>query len=1268
MKSKRRNPSVSPMLFHMLTIAVLGTIYSGAAQDVTVDRLGDSVGPHYRIWSRPENNQNTSTESRLLRNHGNSNKIVEVATGLNYWDGKAWSPSDPTFIETPQGFFANKVQHKVRLASNLNTISAVTLTTPEGIELNSTPVAIGLFDEVSGEFAVIGTIANCEGAMLSTNQIIYQNAFNGICADIVYTLDKNSFEQDIIFTGQLDPAAYGFFPKTTRIQILTEFYAPPQPERTRQPLYVEHDSKIRQNKSSPDLMDETLTFGEHLFIGLGQAFTSDESESTANKVLVAKEFKTFENRHFLIESLPYGSIAEGLRSLPECQLQTQPEQASHRLHLPSAYASLPKPLLQSEIKSDNSRKKTLQLANTNLRQRRGVVIDYRATLSGGNMIAQSDTTYLVSGTLTCNSLTIEGGAVLKYKPNALINFSGCGTILTCKASQYRPAYFTAVDDDSVGESMLGYANSGYTGIIASTGYASPALDLLEGSGFTLSNCRIRYAKVAIRYFKQSANPTSGSVIFNHSQLYRCIVGLSLTSCGCGCSGSLTARFNDTLMSQVQSPISAGSGFNLTKDIAFVGCTLDQSSSIFIGPTINGTVKCTNSVFANITNASSLTPSGTYNGFYKAGHFGTFQFGSDTVNPFQAIGTGIYYLSSASGYRDVGITTGVSASYLADLKLRTTYPPTLLSTVFSTDTTLNQTAFRDVDTPDLGYHYDPLDYIWSTLSVSSGKTLTLGTGVSIGIYGSSGLTLNANSKLISQGAPNQMNHLVRYNVVQEQALLWGTTAGQSIDVLTPLSSSLTQLRFTDVSLVDGDAGRLWNLTSPSTATVSVNDSTIRGAYLHVDDASSTMLLTFNNNVFVRCNLRFQSPVFLNLRNNLFLGGQVGLICQAANSTWVTKDCIFDTVTMTQGSQTFSNAYNAYTSTNTLNGAFKSRTLAVCDYRTGPLGEYYCPMPPGAQLASLSDFDTGTRADQVGLYHYTTHTNLSSGRQIKEGYTSLDVGFHYVAVDSNGNPIDSNGDGVADFIADADGNGMPDAWEISYFGHTGIDPMADTDVDGLANYQECLLGLNPANPDTGATGVLDGKKDADGDGLSNEFEFKYTNTDPLVFDSTHPGSGIGDYDRIYSGRQGANGTPPAGADPNDLWFETISNDGITFVIILHNTVSGTPYLLFSTQDFSTWIVEREFIGDAGRNYTQLSIKEWSRSFITVIAATGNDLNSNGIPDAWERKIARTTLGTLDPNGNLDGDDALNIDEYIQGRNPLSAGFLPDTTGTFISLQVY
>lgn len=41
-------------------------------------------------------------------------------------------------------------------------------------------------------------------------------------------------------------------------------------------------------------------------------------------------------------------------------------------------------------------------------------------------------------------------------------------------------------------------------------------------------------------------------------------------------------------------------------------------------------------------------------------------------------------------------------------------------------------------------------------------------------------------------------------------------------------------------------------------------------------------------------------------------------------------------------------------------------------------------------------------------------------------------------------------------------LPDAWQIQYFGHTGVDPLADPDHDGMNNWEEYVAGTNPTDP--------------------------------------------------------------------------------------------------------------------------------------------------------------------------------------------------------------
>lgn len=50
-------------------------------------------------------------------------------------------------------------------------------------------------------------------------------------------------------------------------------------------------------------------------------------------------------------------------------------------------------------------------------------------------------------------------------------------------------------------------------------------------------------------------------------------------------------------------------------------------------------------------------------------------------------------------------------------------------------------------------------------------------------------------------------------------------------------------------------------------------------------------------------------------------------------------------------------------------------------------------------------------------------------------------------------------VSEAAADADGDGIDDAWEVAHFGNTGGDGSGDSDGDGVADFFEYLCGSDP-----------------------------------------------------------------------------------------------------------------------------------------------------------------------------------------------------------------
>jgi hypothetical protein len=101
--------------------------------------------------------------------------------------------------------------------------------------------------------------------------------------------------------------------------------------------------------------------------------------------------------------------------------------------------------------------------------------------------------------------------------------------------------------------------------------------------------------------------------------------------------------------------------------------------------------------------------------------------------------------------------------------------------------------------------------------------------------------------------------------------------------------------------------------------------------------------------------------------------------------------------------------------------------------------------------------------------------------------------YLDGDPEGTPV--TGDLFNFIITDSDGDGIPDAWKIEYFGsidHPDSGAADDPDGDGLTNLREYQTGLNPTDPDS------------DGDGLLDADNIAATNEDPRY--SAFPTAGI------------------------------------------------------------------------------------------------------------------------------------------------------------------
>jgi len=138
------------------------------------------------------------------------------------------------------------------------------------------------------------------------------------------------------------------------------------------------------------------------------------------------------------------------------------------------------------------------------------------------------------------------------------------------------------------------------------------------------------------------------------------------------------------------------------------------------------------------------------------------------------------------------------------------------------------------------------------------------------------------------------------------------------------------------------------------------------------------------------------------------------------------------------------------------------------------------------------------------------------------------------------------------ADADGDGLPDEWELSVFNNLNETGQTDPDNDQLSNAEEFELGTDPTDPDTDDDGLEDGAEiaaqtgpkvpDSDSDGLLDGDEVA-RGTNPLSNDSDQ--DGIQDNVEVLAGSDPTDPTSVPGGEEDSLiaYWPLDETDGTT-----------------------------------------------------------------------------------------------------------------------------
>ena len=652
------------------------------------------------------------------------------------------------------------------------------------------------------------------------------------------------------------------------------------------------------------------------------------------------------------------------------------------------------------------------------------------------MVFQGDTTYLVEGQVDYYSpVVFEGNAVIKYTSvgygAASINLHNT---FTFTSSMYRPAVFTAIDDDTVGESLSGYP--GYTGDPSFSGpYASPAL-YTDDSGYHalyngVTNVFFRFAAQAVIVDATDSGYYSYDLEFRHSQFVNCSETIRVKGCDSWSYISWPAQarmhLRNCLVSGTANAFVAEPYSYACLDCEY--CTFDQVLTLLaVDPLCfanNSTF--TNCILANVQDLGTTNQmSGGVNGFYQTAA----AFGSNPLvtfdYPFQSVGGGAYYLADVADITNsvhwltAADTNSEPADLLSQLRQLTTYPPAYWSP--SGQMTLGPTVARDVGVTALGYHYAPLDYLFCGGYIEGiDNSVTVAAGTAIGWTGY-GVAVG-DSSLTFQGTATSNCWMVQSCVSQEQPQ-YAYPGDGGVCLADYYNISHLSASFTKWSVLGGSQNHVGYYCN---AAFSANHCEFYGGGIAPWDSSSGTGFCLTNCLLDRVLLDLEgAPV--SLRNCTLHGGALTL-ARSSGLSWLVEDSSFDgaAISLSDGLNG-DTQYTLFNHNAFLYGADNLPAIAPgpnnfyetnFNWQAGSLGNYYLPTD------SLLIDAGSTTADQIGLYHFTTQTN-----QVKEGNSVVDIGYHYVALDANGNPIDSDGDGTPDYLADANGNGQVDPGETPW----------------------------------------------------------------------------------------------------------------------------------------------------------------------------------------------------------------------------------------------
>ena len=195
-------------------LVVLTTLAATSIQAQTVSVV--ERGPHYRVIETVVEETDPARHT-LLR----TNRITQLATGLHFWDAESGEYRDTLeLVEIIDDVaVARHGPHRVIFSGNAALEDAIDVAF-DGKRMRSHVVGLIYVNPQTGASAPLASIRNSQATVVPPNEVWYQDAFDGIRADLAYRYTRAGLEQLVVLReAPHPPGVYGLDPDTTSMSL-----------------------------------------------------------------------------------------------------------------------------------------------------------------------------------------------------------------------------------------------------------------------------------------------------------------------------------------------------------------------------------------------------------------------------------------------------------------------------------------------------------------------------------------------------------------------------------------------------------------------------------------------------------------------------------------------------------------------------------------------------------------------------------------------------------------------------------------------------------------------------------------------------------------------------------------------------------------------------------------------------------------------------------------------------------------------------------------